>query len=335
MKRALELAQLGTGSVSPNPMVGCVIVCNESIIGEGYHMQYGGPHAEVNAVNDVSDPALLPNSTAFVTLEPCSHFGKTPPCTDLLIEKKIKRVVIASRDPFSLVDGKGIEKLESYGITVETGLLQNEAQEQNRRFFTYHQKKRPYVILKWAQTSDGYLAKEDGTSKWISGSYSRQWVHKYRASEDAILVGKNTAQIDNPSLTVRDWYGKNPTRVLLDSNLDIAGNSEIMNDRAPTLIFNLKQSKKAGNKQWIKVETMTPKPILEALYHHKIQSVIIEGGAKVLLSFIQEGLWDEAYVFKSKNKFHQGIEAPSLAPGFIWDETSIQNDVLTTYRNHG
>ena len=201
MQRALELARLGLGNVSPNPMVGCVIVKDGKIIGEGHHEQYGGPHAEVNAVQAVKDQSLLPQSTAYVTLEPCSHFGKTPPCADLLVRHQVKRVVICNEDPNPLVAGQGIERLRNAGIEVEIGLLREEGRVLNRRFFTAFEKKRPYVILKWAQTTDGFVARENYDSKWISNTYSRQLVHKWRAEEDAILVGTNTARYDNPSLT--------------------------------------------------------------------------------------------------------------------------------------
>ncbi len=334
MRRALELAQLGRTSVSPNPMVGCVIVHNEKIIGEGYHQFYGKSHAEVNAINSVEDKSLLPESTVYVTLEPCAHYGKTPPCSDLLIEKNVNKVVIACQDPFSRVDGKGVDKLRKAGINIKLGLLENEAKDLNKRFFTYHQKKRPYVILKWAQTSDGFIAKSNNDSKWISNTYSRQLVHKWRTKEDAILVGKNTALHDNPSLNVRVWEGKNPIRILMDSNLEVPSNYNLLDGTIKTIIINKEKDVKNENIHWIRTDTMHPKEILKKLYEEKIQSVIVEGGSQLLNSFIEEGCWDEARVFISEKNFNKGIPAPYLN-GSIIEETFVQNNRLIFYQNHG
>ncbi len=335
MKRALALAELGRGNVSPNPMVGCVIVHDNKIIGEGFHQKYGEAHAEVNAINAVNDHSLLTSSTAYVTLEPCVHHGKTPPCADLLISKKLKRVVIASRDPFNQVDGKGIEKLEKAGVIVDYGLLEGDAIELNSRFFTSVQKQRPYVILKWAQTSDGFVARENYDSKWISSPESRQLVHKWRTEEDAILVGKNTAIYDNPSLTARDWKGKNPIRILLDSNLEVKSGSNLFDAKAPTLILNALKEEVKDNIEWIKTEMNNPWSVLRKLNERKIQSVIIEGGSEVLNSFINENCWDEARVFISNQKFEKGISAPSI-DGLIDNEETVFNDQLITYKNsHG
>ncbi len=332
MKRAIELAALGKGSVSPNPIVGCVIVHEKKIIGEGYHEKYGEAHAEVNAIKSVSNQELLKESTAYVTLEPCSHHGKTPPCADLLIEVGIKKVVIACRDPFDQVDGKGIEKLDDAGIETILGVLENEASEQNRRFLTFHEKKRPYVILKWAQTSDGFIARENYDSKWISNEKSRQLVHKWRAEEDAILVGKNTAAHDNPSLTVRDWNGKNPTRILIDRNLEINHDANLLDDEAKTFILNSEKTEEVNSNHWIKMEDFSSKSILNQLFQLKIQSVIIEGGAKTLNSFIEDDCWDEAKVFTSEATFETGIVAPKIE-GLLSEEKSIVNDTLRIYRN--
>ena len=335
MQRALELAELGRGSVSPNPMVGCVIVHDEKIIGEGYHQKYGEAHAEVNAIASVKDQSLLKESTAYVTLEPCAHHGKTPPCSDLLIEKKIKRVVIACRDPFDLVDGKGIEKLRSAGIEVTVGMMEQEALELNKRFFTSVQKERPYVILKWAQTSDGFVARENFDSKWISSSHSRQLVHKWRTEEDAILVGKNTAVHDNPSLTSREWLGKNPIRVLLDSNLEVHKDFNLFDSSAPTLILNAFKEEKKENIEWIKTDLNNPWSVLRKLHERNIQSVIIEGGSQVLNSFRNENCWDEARVFTSPTTFGKGIPAPKIE-GKPEKEETIFADRLTIYKNnHG
>lgn len=335
MKRALELAELGRGQVSPNPMVGCVIVHEDKILGEGYHQKYGQAHAEVDAINDVEDQSLLSACTAYVTLEPCAHQGKTPPCADLLIEKKLKRVVVACRDPFDQVDGKGIEKLKNAGIEVSLGVSQEEAEQLNRRFFTSIKSQRPYVILKWAQTTDGFVARENYDSKWISNPSSRQLVHKWRTEEDAILVGKNTAHHDNPTLTAREWSGRNPIRILLDSNLEIKNSSNLFNEDAPTLVLNSLKEEKKKNIQWIKTEMNNPWSVLRKLHEQKIQSVIIEGGSQVLNSFINENCWDEARVFISINTFDKGIEAPTM-DGTIVKKETILNDQLITYRNnHG
>lgn len=332
MQRALALAKLGRGHVSPNPMVGCVIVHKNKIIGEGYHQKFGEAHAEVNAINSVKDQSLLSESTAYVSLEPCAHHGKTPPCADLLIEKKLKRVIVACRDPFDQVDGKGIEKLRKAGIEVEIGILENEAKELNKRFFTSVQKERPYIILKWAQTSDGFVARENYDSKWISNANSRQLVHKWRTEEDAILVGKNTALHDNPSLTARDWEGRNPVRVLLDSNLEIHSDSNLFSKEAKTLILNSLEEKVEGNIEWIKTEMNNPWSVLRQLHERIIQSVIIEGGSQVLNSFINEDCWDEARVFTSNSTFGKGIRPPEL-DGKIVSKESIFADQLTIYQN--
>ncbi|MCZ8133939.1 MAG: bifunctional diaminohydroxyphosphoribosylaminopyrimidine deaminase/5-amino-6-(5-phosphoribosylamino)uracil reductase RibD, partial [Algoriphagus sp.] len=282
MRRALELAEWGRGYVSPNPLVGCVIVHGERIIGEGWHREFGGPHAEVHAIKAVENQSLLSESTVYVTLEPCAHWGKTPPCANLLVEKKVKKVVIAATDTNPLVGGKGIEILKKADIEVETGILEKEARWQNRRFFTQIEKQRPYVILKWAQTQDGFVARENFDSKWISNSQSRQLVHKWRAEEDAILVGKNTAAYDNPRLDVRDWAGKNPVRVVLDSNLELSTSLNLFDQSIPTLVFNMVKAAAEENLEWIYVPQITAEAILQELQFRKIQSLIVEGGSQVL-----------------------------------------------------
>jgi diaminohydroxyphosphoribosylaminopyrimidine deaminase / 5-amino-6-(5-phosphoribosylamino)uracil reductase len=312
MRRALELAEWGRGDVSPNPLVGCVIVHEDRIIGEGFHREYGGPHAEVNAVNSVENQSLLLESIVYVTLEPCAHWGKTPPCANLLVEKKIKKVVIAVTDSNPLVGGKGIEILKNAGIEVETGVLEKEARWQNRRFFTQIEKQRPYVILKWAQTQDGFVARENFDSKWISNPPSRQLVHKWRAEEDAILVGKNTAAHDNPRLDVRDWVGKNPIRIVLDSNLNLTADLNLFDRKIPTMVFNTIQNASKENLDWVKMPEINPQTILKELNSRKIQSLIVEGGSQVLHQFVQSGLWDEARVFTAPTQFGRGISAPRL-----------------------
>jgi len=339
MKRCLALAQLGAGSVSPNPMVGAVIVHRQQIIGEGYTSPYGGPHAEVNAIQSVfkkfGDKAshLLANSTLYVSLEPCAHFGKTPPCVNLIIENKIPQVVIACIDPFAKVNGEGINKLTNEGIEVLLGVLDEEARWVNRRFFTKLEKSRPYVILKWAETQDGYFAPIDNQQFWISNRASKQLVHKWRGEEDAILVGTNTALIDNPTLTTRFWNGKNPKRILIDKYLDVPESSLIFSDEAETIIFNEYKSEWTPQKKWIALENFDlylPQQILYQLYLMDVQSLIIEGGAHTLQKFIDAQLWDEARVFVSKSSLEKGISAPKL-DGILRESLKISDDSLHVF----
>lgn len=330
MRRALELAEWGRGYVSPNPLVGCVIVHGERIIGEGWHREFGGPHAEVHAIKAVENQSLLSESTVYVTLEPCAHWGKTPPCANLLVEKKVKKVVIAATDTNPLVGGKGIEILKKADIEVETGILEKEARWQNRRFFTQIEKQRPYVILKWAQTKDGFVARENFDSKWISNSQSRQLVHKWRAEEDAILVGKNTAAYDDPRLDVRDWVGKNPVRIVLDSKLELSKELNLFDHTIPTLVFNSVKEKAEENLEWIYVPQITAEAILQELKFRKIQSLIVEGGSQVLCQFIESGLWDEARVFTAPIQFDRGISAPILQQNPS-EALSIGTDRLDIY----
>lgn len=333
MRRALELAESGRGFVSPNPMVGCVIVREDRIIGEGFHEIYGGPHAEVNAINAVKNPELLSESIAYVSLEPCAHWGKTPPCANLLVEKGLKKVVIGALDSNPLVGGKGVEILRNAGIEVVTGVLEKESRLQNRRFFTQIEKKRPYVILKWAQSKDGFVARSDYSSKWISNARSRQLVHKWRAEEDAILVGKNTANYDNPSLTVRDWIGKNPLRLVIDPKLELPENLNLFDQTVPTICYNTVKSEKSDNLEFVKLKPgFELREILDDLNSRKIQSLIVEGGSFVLNKFIEEDLWDEARVFTGPTEFGEGISAPNL--NFTPTETlSIQEDTLRIYHH--
>lgn len=334
MKRALELASLGMGKVSPNPMVGCVIVHEGKIIGEGYHQAYGGPHAEVHAVRSVANQQLLREAIAYVTLEPCAHWGKTPPCANLLVEKGLKKVVIAAVDSNPLVEGKGIEILKKAGIEVETGNLEAEARWQNRRFFTQIEKKRPYVILKWAQSQDGFVARKDFTSKWISSSLSRQLVHRWRAEEDAILVGKNTALHDNPRLDVRDWVGKNPLRVVIDSRLELPTSLHLFDRSIPTLCYTTVKSEIVENLEFVKMEgVFSMHALLADLHSRKVQSLIVEGGSHILRQFISAGLWDEARVFTGKAKFETGIPAPTLNQNPT-ETLTIGEDILNVY-HHG
>ncbi|HSI75192.1 MAG TPA: bifunctional diaminohydroxyphosphoribosylaminopyrimidine deaminase/5-amino-6-(5-phosphoribosylamino)uracil reductase RibD [Lunatimonas sp.] len=313
MRRALELAELGRGNVSPNPMVGCVITVDDQIIGEGYHERYGGPHAEPNAIATVKDTALLQNATVYVTLEPCAHVGKTPPCADLLVEKKAKEVIIAAVDSNPLVGGMGIAKLRDAGIPVTTGVLEKEARSQNRRFFTQMEKNRPYVLLKWAQTRDGFVARSDYDSKWISNAHSRQLVHRWRAEEDAVLVGTKTAHYDNPKLNVRDWSGRDPVRVVIDKQLTLDPNGHLFDQTQPTICYNLIKEEELENLRYVQLmPDFQVGDLLADLHSRKVQSVLVEGGSILLQHFISQDLWDEARVFSGKVTFGSGIPSPHL-----------------------
>ena len=334
MLRALELASLGFGSVSPNPMVGCVIVHDDEIIGEGYHEEYGKSHAEPNAVASVKNPDLLTSSTVYVTLEPCAHWGKTPPCANLLVEKKVKKVVIGTVDTNPLVGGKGIQILKDAGIEVVIGVLDERVRAENRRFFTFMEKKRPYVILKWAQTKDGFIARENYDSKWISNPYSRQMVHKWRSEEDAIMVGTLTAKYDNPQLNVRAWEGKNPLRIVIDRKLTLDGDLHLFDQSQATICYNQEMEEKSENLERVKLQAKFDiNEILKDLYDRKIQSLIVEGGAKLLNNFIQENLWDEARVFTGRVQFGNGISAPKLVGARVEEEFEIIGDRLSIWRN--
>lgn len=342
MKRCLELAEMGNGQVSPNPLVGCVIVSGGKIIGEGYHQKYGQAHAEVNAIRSVTDrygeqaAELLKNAVAYVSLEPCAHFGKTPPCADLLIRHQLKKVVIGNRDPFADVDGKGIEKLKNAGIEVVSGVLEAECFEVNRRFFTRITQQRPYIILKWARTANGYFAPKNSVQQWISGPLSKKLVHKWRTEEDAVLVGKQTAIADNPALSAREWPGKNPIRIAIDRKLEIPADSQLYNKDAKTIIFNEQKTSVEGNIHFIEMEDMQyylPQKIAYQLYLMDIQSIIIEGGANILNQFISSGLWDEARVFNSTSSWDTGIHSPVIN-GNIMSVTQVDKDQLTIYKNY-
>ncbi|MEP2026129.1 MAG: bifunctional diaminohydroxyphosphoribosylaminopyrimidine deaminase/5-amino-6-(5-phosphoribosylamino)uracil reductase RibD [Reichenbachiella sp.] len=333
MRRALELAAIGLGVVSPNPMVGCVIVHEDKIIGEGWHEKYGEAHAEVNAIKNVKHKSLLKHSTAYVTLEPCAHFGKTPPCADLLIKYQLKRVVIANQDSHSLVNGVGIQKLREAGIEVEIGVCSDEARRLNKRFFTRIEKQRPYVILKWAQTSDRFIARENYDSKWISGEQSRKLVHKWRSEEDAIWVGTNTAKYDNPNLNVRDWQGNHPIRLVIDKQLSLSSELHLFNQEIPTICYNLKKDGKEENLEWVKVlENQLLDDIFLDMRQRGVQSVFVEGGAHLLQTLIDQGLWDEARVFSSETKFEKGIPAPKLLSEAS-ESMKVEKDQLDIFYN--
>jgi diaminohydroxyphosphoribosylaminopyrimidine deaminase/5-amino-6-(5-phosphoribosylamino)uracil reductase len=325
ISRCIELAKNGLGTTYPNPLVGSVIVYEGKIIGEGWHKKAGEPHAEVNAVNAVKDKSLLKKATIYVSLEPCSHFGKTPPCCDLIIKNKIPNVVIGTVDPNVKVAGNGIKKLIEAGIHVTVGILEAECNELNKRFFTFHKKKRPYIILKWAESQDGFIAPDEILRKsqndnekkpvWITNTYSRQLVHKWRSEEQAILVGTQTVIDDNPKLNVRDWAGNNPIRIVLDQNNRIPNDSHITDNQAKTILFSkLKTPVEKENCifERIDFEQNIAPQILEVLYQHQIQSVIIEGGRQTLQTFIDANLWDEARIFVGILSFKTGIKAPIL-----------------------
>ena len=340
MKRCIELAKNGLGTTYPNPLVGSVIVHNGKIIGEGWHKKAGEPHAEVHAVNSVKDRSLLKEATIYVSLEPCSHFGKTPPCCDLIIANKIPNVVIGTIDPFAKVAGNGIKKLVESGKNVTIGVLEDECNELNKRFFTFHQKKRPYIILKWAETADGFIAPISKTEKspvWITNSYSRQLVHKWRTEEQAILVGTNTVLEDNPKLDARDFKGNNPIRIVWDKSNKITEEFHIKNGIIPT--FFLTESKNLTEKQNIYYkntifDTLIAKKTLDILYEENIQSVIVEGGSQTLQTFIDANLWDEARVFVSENSFNEGVISPKLPKNRILTSLLLEKDQLKLFRNY-
>jgi len=338
MHRCLELAQKGLGKVLPNPMVGAVLVYENKIIGEGFHEFYGGPHAEVNCIESVSaeQKINIPKSTLFVSLEPCNHFGKTPPCTDLIIKNRIQKVVIACKDPFEKVNGTGIEKLKAAGIEVIVGVLEKEAIELNKRFFTYHQQKRPYIILKWAQSKDGFIALENSSNLKISNAYSNQLVHQWRSEEAAILVGTNTAIKDNPQLTTRLVKGKNPLRICIDKNLQIPQNSNLLDQSASTFIFNFLEEKIEGINEYIKLEPSFDfiSQLLETLYNKGFSSLIVEGGAKLINTFIQTNTWDEARIITNTNlELSNGIKAPSILNAEIKERFVFEGDEVVFMTN--
>jgi len=330
MKRALELAMLGAGNVSPNPLVGCVIVHEDRIVGEGWHKQYGEAHAEVNAIADVQDKEILKESSLYVNLEPCSHVGKTPPCADLIIRRGLKKVIIANQDSNPLVGGQGINKLRDAGITVIADVLQKDGYELNRRFFTYMEKNRPRIILKWAETSDGFIARKNNDSRWISDEYSRQLVHKWRSEEDAILVASGTAWHDNPRLNVREWSGRDPVRIVIDRHLKVGPKQHLFNRTQKTICYNLVKAETHENLVYIRLK---PENFLESmirnLYSQKIQSVMVEGGGQILNSFIKSNLWDEARIFISPQKFGSGVPAPRIS-GVVQQEQKLAKDWLRT-----
>lgn len=338
MQRCIELAKNGLGTTYPNPLVGSVIVYNDEIIGEGWHQKAGEAHAEVNAINSVKDSTLLSQSTIYVSLEPCSHYGKTPPCSDLIIQKNIPNIVIGTIDPFAKVSGNGIQKLKEAGRNVTVGVLENQCSELNQRFFTFHTKKRPYIILKWAESADGFIApkhKEIKEPVWISNTYSRQLVHKWRSEEQAILVGTQTVLDDNPKLDVRDWKGQNPICIALDKSGKITEDFHIYTSDSKTIIIT--EEKKQSIDQRIFENAIFDNrlvfQIVDILHQHNIQSVIIEGGKRTLETFIEANFWDEARIFKSKVILNEGISAPKIELKNVQKKT-ILDDKLLIVKNH-
>lgn len=317
MQRCLELAKKGLGQVAPNPMVGCVVVYEGKIIAEGYHQKYGEAHAEPNAIKQVSDEHLK-KCTIYVSLEPCSHFGKTAPCADLIVSKGIPKVFVGCLDPNPLVAGKGIKKLHDAGIEVEYGILDKECRELNKRFFTFQEKKRPYIILKWAQTQDGFISKlpipENKEDNWITAIESKQLVHQWRAEEQAILIGYNTAIGDDPLLTTRLVKGSNPIRLIVDKHLELPTHLNIFNTEAKTIVFNSIKNEVKNNIHYIKIDSGNVlNEILHQCYLLNIASIIVEGGTKTINHFIQQNLWDEARIFVNPNLyFKSGVLAPEI-----------------------
>lgn len=334
MLRCLQLAKKGIRNVYPNPMVGCVIVHKNTIIGEGYHKNYGEAHAEVNAINSVSNKSLLSESTIYVSLEPCAHFGKTPPCADLIVQYNIPHVVIGCIDTYAEVSGRGIEKLKKTGIKVTLGVLEKECLAINKRFFTFHNKKRPYIILKWAQTQDGFIdidrQQKKLTDNWITCAAAKTLVHKWRSEEHAIMIGTNTALNDNPELTVREWDGKNPIRVVLDINLRLPKHLNIFNTEASTIVFNSIKNETDQHIEYVQIDQFKNiiQQCMNKLYERQINSIIIEGGALLLQSFIDVNLWDEARVFIGNKAFEKGLKAPTINSSPISIEMINEDEML-------
>jgi diaminohydroxyphosphoribosylaminopyrimidine deaminase / 5-amino-6-(5-phosphoribosylamino)uracil reductase len=339
MQRCIALAQLGAGNVAPNPLVGAVLVHEGKIIGEGYHERYGEAHAEVNCTNSVAaeNVSLIAKSTLYVSLEPCAHFGKTPPCVDLILKHKIPHVVIGCKDSFEKVNGLGIDKLKAAGVKIEIGILEKQCRILNKNFFTFQEKKRPYIILKWAQTNDGFIASRDGTPIKISNDFTNKYVHKLRADTAAILVGKNTVQQDNPSLTTRLWQGKNPVRIVIDNNLELKDDLNVFNNEATTIIINTKKNETIDNVIFNKLTegTTIVEGIVACLYEQKLNAVIVEGGTTTIQHFLDANLWDEAIVITNKNlKIKAGISSPILRGETLLHTENIFTDRLDFYKQN-
>jgi diaminohydroxyphosphoribosylaminopyrimidine deaminase / 5-amino-6-(5-phosphoribosylamino)uracil reductase len=337
MSRCLELAAMGKGLVAPNPMVGAVLVNSDKIIGEGFHHHYGGDHAEVIAVKNAIENGhgeLIPSSLLYVNLEPCTHFGKTPPCTELILTEKIKEVVIGNRDPFRQVDGKGIEVLRKSGVKVTEEVMPEKCIRLNASYYTFHLKKRPFIILKFARTADGYIAPSGAFPYRISNEYTDVLVHKWRSEEQAIMIGTNTAMNDNPELTVRSWHGKNPVRIVIDQHLRLNQELKIFNDAARTIIYNSQRNSVEGNKILVMLDFQKDllHQMLSHLYSEKILSVMVEGGSNLLQQFINAELWDEARIITASKMFYAGLKAPELN-GSVTDKFQSGDDSIVILEN--
>ena len=337
IKRCLEISKQGIGTTRPNPSVGAVLVVDNKIIGEGFTSAYGGSHAEVNAISSVKNDEDLKKATMYVTLEPCSHYGKTPPCADLIVKSGIKKVVIGCVDVNDVVAGRGVERLKNAGCEVVVGVLENECKAHHKRFFTFHSKKRPYIILKWAQTQDGYIAPKNRVKQapvWITQKVSRQLVHKWRSEEHSILVGTTTVLDDNPSLDVRSWSGENPLRIVIDKDLKLPKDLKVYDGSVKTIFINQKVTTSNENLFFEKINFSKPiaLEICKVLFKHKVQSLIVEGGRKTIQTFIDENLWDEARVFSGLVNFNEGTKAPKLNVPFL-NEENLMGDSLKTYVN--
>ena len=338
MQRCLQLASLGAGEVAPNPMVGAVLVHENRIIGEGFHRNFGGPHAEVNCIQSVKaeDRSLIKHATLYVSLEPCSHFGKTPPCTSLILENEIKKVVIASRDPFPLVNGTGVELLRKAGVEVVTDILNNGAATINKRFFKFHDKKRPYILLKWAASADGFISgKNENERLLISGPVTNRLVHKWRTEEAALLIGKTTALKDNPQLNNRLWKGKAPIKLIIDPHLELPSTLQLF-DQSPVIVFNTLKTAQKGPIQWLKTtKENLLEEMLRYLYENKVLSILVEGGAHTIQQFIEQGIWDEARVITNQQLYALGgLKAPILPAIKPSDSQQILGDRIDYYFNN-
>ncbi len=337
MRRCLQLAALGKGYAAPNPVVGAVLVHEDIIIGEGYHAIYGEAHAEVNCINSVAENnrQFIPQAVLYVSLEPCSHYGKTPPCTDLIIRERIPRVIIGCIDSFSAVSGRGVEKLKKEKISVTVRILEKECREINRRFFTFFEKRRPYIILKWAETADGFIGETDGQPLKISNSYTDRLVHSWRSEEMSIMVGTATALHDDPRLTTRLWKGKSPVRIVLDRKLSLPLHSHLLDGTVSTIILNEIKNETSGKVEYIQLDyrqEIIPQ-VLEILFKKQLNSLIVEGGAQLLQSFIDSGLWDEARVIRGNKILYGGVRAPGFKKANLQESFFLAGDEIAIYKN--
>lgn len=328
MQRCIQLAAQGLGHTYTNPMVGAVVVHNDTIIGEGYHHKAGEPHAEVNAINSVKNKDLLKESTIYVSLEPCAHYGKTPPCADLIIRMGIPRVVVGCVDSFSKVSGEGIKRIRNAGSEVIVGVLEKECRELNKRFFCFHENHRPYITLKWAESADGFISLPDRSPVWLTNEVAKRIVHKQRSEEMAILIGGTTANSDNPSLTTREWSGNNPTRVVFSPNENLRDDLSLLNDKQGLIVLTDGESRTVNNVKYLKLNPSIPSrasQICTALYAEGIQSLIVEGGQQTLQTFIDADLWDEAFIYHGDISLHNGIPAPNIYANKVEINTKLSS----------